>query len=47
MDRVTPLGVSIGSRVTVQIAKPDLSMVLSSHKTVSRLRIVASKPERK
>ena len=31
MNRATPLGVSIGSRVTVQIAKPELSMVLSSY----------------
>lgn len=43
MNRVTPLGVSIGSRVTVQIAKPELSMVLSSHMKMSRLRIVAKK----
>ena len=43
MNRATPLGVSIGSRVTVQIAKPELSMVLSSHMKMSRLRIVAKK----
>ena len=46
MNRVTPLRVSIGSKVTVQIGKPELSMVLSSHMKMSRLRIVAEKEAR-
>ena len=43
MNCVTPLGVSIGSRVTVMKGKLELSMVLSSHMKMSRLRIVAKK----
>ena len=43
MNCVTPLAVSIGSRVTVMKEKLELSMVLSSHMKMSRLRIVAKK----
>ena len=43
MNRVTLVGISIGSRVTVLIAEQELLMVLLSHIKRNRLLIVAKK----
>ena len=43
MNRVTPVGISIGSKVTVLITKQELLIVLLSHIKRNRLLIVAKK----